>query len=135
MALGVRQRVGIFIGLALAVILLLALLLVRGKMQHDLWEITSLAELSYPQAEEPVAALLVWIQAPTHSIEERNRGVWALGQMGDQRALPVLEQYYHGGTCDHENELCQRELEKAIKLIREDPFRLIRLSPRERGSH
>lgn len=129
MALGVRQRVGVFIALALAVILVLAVLLIRGKMQHDLWEITSLAELSYQRSHDPVEALLVWIQSPAHSLQERNRGVWALGQLRDKRALPVLEQYCHGGTCDHDNELCQRELEKAIKLIKGEGFSLFHLSP------
>jgi hypothetical protein len=44
--------------------------------------------------------------------------VWALGHLGDARALPVLESHYTGGPCDHSRLLCQRELEKAIRLSR-----------------
>lgn len=129
MELNMRQRVGIFIILALIAILVLGFTLVKGKMQHDFWEICSLAQLAYPQAEEPLEALLVWVQSPSHDLKERNRGVWALGHLRDQRALPVLEQYFHGGECDHENEVCQRELEKAIKLIKGEGRSLVKLTP------
>jgi hypothetical protein len=129
MELNMRQRVGLFIILALIATLVLGFTLIKGKMQHDLWEVCSLAQLAYPQATEPVEALLVWIQSPTHSLEERNRGVWALGHLRDERALSVLEQYYHGGECDHENEVCQRELKKALNLIKGEGRSLFKLSP------
>ena len=51
-----------------------------------------------------------------HNLRERNRAVWALGQLGDPRALPVLRSYYTGEECDHGQFLCQWELEKAIDL-------------------
>jgi hypothetical protein len=127
MMLSGKQQIAVGITLGLAAVLALGFLLVRGKMQHDFWEITSLAQLSYQQTDEPVESLLVWIQSPQHTLQERNRGVWALGQFRDERALPTLEKYYHGGECDHENELCQQELEKAIKLIKGEGRSLFRL--------
>lgn len=63
-------------------------------------------------------ALLAFVETPTHSLPERNRAVWALGQLGDPRALPVLERHFTGGPCEHERALCQRELAKAIELCR-----------------
>ena len=128
MKLGFGKRIGIGIGLGLLVILMLTLLLVRGKMQRDLWEITSLAGMAYQQSDEPIEALLVWVQSPYHPLEDRNRGVWALGQLRDPRALPVLREYFHGGQCDHEHELCQRELKKAIDLCQGKAPDLMRLS-------
>lgn len=51
-------------------------------------------------------------------LRERNRAVWALGQLRDPRALPVLQRHYTGGPCDHVRHLCQDELRKAIALCK-----------------
>ncbi|MBU2503042.1 hypothetical protein KJ682_17050 [bacterium] len=129
MVSSMQRRLGIGILLGFLVVLALVFMIVRGKMQHDLWEISSLANRAYQESDEPIEALLVWIQSPHHTLEDRNRGVWALGQIGDPRALPVLEQYYHGGECDHERELCQRELKKAISRIKGEGIDLVHLTP------
>jgi len=52
----------------------------------------------------------------TNSLEERNTAVWALGQIGDKKALEVLKKSYTGEPCDHTKYLCQHELEKATGL-------------------
>ncbi len=39
-------------------------------------------------------ALMAYIESPKHTLRERNRAVWALGQLGDARALPVLEKHF-----------------------------------------
>ena len=67
---------------------------------------------------DPVTALIAYVDTPRHSLGERNRAVWALGQLGDPRPLPVLEKHFTGGPCQHERALCQRELSKAIELCR-----------------
>ena len=72
-------------------------------------------------AEQPgdrVSALIAYIDSPTHTLRERNRAIWALGQLGDARALPVLEKHFTDGPCDHSRALCQYELRKAIRLCR-----------------
>lgn len=52
----------------------------------------------------------------------KNRAVWALGQLGDERGLPILEKYYtgesdfKGGKWDEG--ISQYELSKAIKLLK-----------------
>jgi hypothetical protein len=51
------------------------------------------------------------------SLEERNMAVWALGELRDRSALPVLKAHYTGGRCDHAADLCQYELGKAIMKI------------------
>lgn len=61
-----------------------------------------------------VEALVALVQSDAHSLAERNRAVWALGQLRDKRALEPLGRLYTGGECDHEKFLCQRELKKAI---------------------
>ena len=65
-----------------------------------------------------VAALMEFVETRTHSLRERNRATWALGQLGDSRALPLLEKHFTGGPCDHERHLCQRELGKALEKCR-----------------
>ncbi|MFC1700684.1 hypothetical protein ACFLZ0_00845 [Patescibacteria group bacterium] len=53
--------------------------------------------------------------------EQNNSVVWALGQLGDNRALPLLQSYYTGEikkTKEKWDEgLSQYELKKAIKLL------------------
>lgn len=67
-----------------------------------------------------VVVLAQTVDDQSNSLEQRKQAVWALGQLGDGKALPVLEEYYQGNNyqCDHENKLCQYELAKAIKLIK-----------------
>lgn len=70
------------------------------------------------QPGDPVLSLMAYVDAPQHTLRDRNRAVWALGQLGDARALSVLEKHFTGGDCDHAHGLCQRELGKAIRLCR-----------------
>jgi hypothetical protein len=62
-----------------------------------------------------VDALMAVVDSPRHSLTERNRAVWALGQLGDARTLPTLERYRTGEPCDHARFICQHELAKAIR--------------------
>ena len=48
----------------------------------------------------------------------RNRAIWALGQLGDFRALAPLESLKTGKPCDHAAAVCQYELRKAIRQCR-----------------
>ena len=61
-----------------------------------------------------VQALIAYVASENYTLRKRNRAVWALGQIGDKSALPVLETFYTGGECDHNKLLCQRELSHAI---------------------
>lgn len=63
-------------------------------------------------------ALMAYVESPRHTLRERNRAVWALGQLGDARALPLLEKHFTGRECEHGRALCQHELRKAIRLCR-----------------
>lgn len=63
-----------------------------------------------------VQALTSLVEDEDHDLKKRNQAVWALGQMGDARALSVLNNLYTGEECQHDQFLCQHELKKAIKL-------------------
>ena len=76
-------------------------------------EISAQAIEQYPG--DRIEALITYVDSENKSLRQRNRAVWALGQIGDKRALPVLTASYTGGPCDHDSRLCQGELQKAIK--------------------
>lgn len=54
----------------------------------------------------------------------KNSAIWALGQLGDKRALPFLEKYDTGQKLPSrekwEEGISQYELRKAIKLLKSD---------------
>ncbi len=67
-----------------------------------------------------VQALIKVIQEEKNGFVKRNYAIWALGQMGDKRALPVLKSYYTARIPEKEpyhKGISQYELRKAINLI------------------
>jgi hypothetical protein len=83
---------------------------------NDVREVTRAAQARFAGA--PVTALCALVTAEDVGFELRNRAVWALGQLGDPAALPVLEPLYTGAACRHDCALCQNELHKAINGCR-----------------
>lgn len=64
-------------------------------------------------------ALISLLNDENQSFRSRNSAIWALGQLGDNRALPVLQSYYTGNIPDREplnGVISQYELKKAINL-------------------
>lgn len=67
-----------------------------------------------------VDALITLLADEHKSFRIKNSAVWALGQLGDSRALPVLQSYYTGHIPPREpldKSLSQYELEKALNLV------------------
>lgn len=66
-------------------------------------------------------SLMKLIEDEKIEYEEKNSAVWALGQLGDKRALPFLQKYYTGydskNKTKRDEALSQYELYKAIKLL------------------
>lgn len=66
-----------------------------------------------------VPALITQLEDESRGFRVRNHAIWALGQLGDPRALPVLQNYYTGNIPDREaldGTISQYELKKAINL-------------------
>lgn len=66
-------------------------------------------------------SLLNVFKDEANTLRERNMSVWALGQLGDKRALPVLEKCYTGEIPNREpydETLSQYELKKAMELLK-----------------
>jgi len=83
------------------------------SIRSSVKEISAQAVTEYPG--DRVDALMTYVESANHSLRQRKRAVWALGQIGDSRALPTLEKFRTGKPCDHSSRLCQHELAKAIK--------------------
>lgn len=83
------------------------------SIRSSVKEISVQAVQEYPG--DRIEALMAYVESTSHSLRQRNRAVWALGQIGDSRALPTLEKFRTGKPCDHSSQLCQREIGKAIE--------------------
>jgi hypothetical protein len=55
---------------------------------------------------------------------ENNHVFWALGQLGNPRALPFLKGLLTGESCDHDTNLCQGEIMEAIQKLEGRQFNL-----------
>jgi hypothetical protein len=96
--------------------LFIAYLMVCFSIRSSVKKISAEATQRYPG--DRVEALITYVNSENHSLSQRNRAVWALGQIGDKRALATLERWHTGQPCDHDNLLCQRELQKAIRACK-----------------
>jgi len=67
-----------------------------------------------------VDALIETLDDGDNSYRERNGAIWALGQLGDKRAMETVEKYYTGDIPSREpydEGLSQYEMKKALNLI------------------
>jgi hypothetical protein len=109
-----KRLISIFVGgMVLLAIVYVGISLVIGRGVRSVSE-TALRE--FPG--DRISALMALVESDRHSLRDRNRAIWALGQLGAARALPMLEKHYTGKESDERLELSQYELKKAIVLCR-----------------
>ena len=87
----------------------------EGYIVYSAYDVSRTATHHFPG--DRVEALLQQVECSSCKSKDRQSAVWALGQIGDARALPVLRAHVTGRACNHEKELCQYELSKAIRHI------------------
>lgn len=66
-----------------------------------------------------ITALSTLLSDEHRGFRERNSAIWALGQLGDSRAYPILKNMYTGNIPDREpldKMISQYELKKAVAL-------------------
>jgi hypothetical protein len=71
-----------------------------------------------------VESLISLLDDESKGFRARNNAIWSLGQLGDGRALPVLQNYYTGIIPEREpldKSISQYELKKAINLTSGGP--------------
>lgn len=101
-----------------ASIFLLFLMITGVWIGHEAKKLCQEAKWEYKQ-EDCVEALMMTLNDEKQGYRTRNHAIWALGQLGDDRALPVLQKYYTDNIPDREpldEMISQYELKKAINL-------------------
>ncbi|HYK89295.1 MAG TPA: hypothetical protein VE398_11020 [Acidobacteriota bacterium] len=109
------------VGVALAFLIVVYLgvsLMIAGGVNNT--SQTALAQFDGDRIE----ALIALVDCQDCSLRDRNHAVWALGQLTDKRALPILYKYRTGKPCDHMREICQYEISKAIRWTEGNSFML-----------
>lgn len=121
-----KWKIGGVIALVLVLAALVTTVALRASITGSLRDIAAQARHASPAAPDDVTALLAWVEDETLPVAERNRGVWALGQLRDPRALPLLHSL-EVETCRHGEDICQHELQKAVALCEGDGPDLLRI--------
>ncbi len=106
-------RIGRFVP-AGAALLLVGFLITCWSIGSGVQAISRVALREHPGDRVP--ALMAFVASDQHAARDRNRAVWALGQLGDPRALPLLQRLHDGRESDHG--LSRYELKKAVALCR-----------------
>lgn len=99
--------------------LLLSFFISANKIGQGVKDVCERAQEKYK--DDCVESLIKFVNDDGNSFKSRNSAIWALGQLGDGRALPVLEKYYTGNIPKREpldKTISQYELKKAIKLAK-----------------
>ena len=109
------------------------LVCVVGIALFSLWielsvkKVCAAATQKYPG--DKVEALITFVETKENSYRANiysanNHVFWALGQLGDKRALPFLKKLVTGESCNHETNLCQGEIKEAIHKLERNQFNL-----------
>ncbi len=110
----------IFTGIGLATLFFCLILAMRISIGNGIKERINIAKQQYSGIAED--ALIAYLSDTSHTPRERSDvAIWTLGQIRSQKALPILKELYkndpEGKTCNHDKELCQYEIHKAIVSI------------------
>jgi len=108
----------VFYGVAIGVSIFVLLFFVASSwIGYDVKNHCQNAKYKY--GGDCVEALTAQLEDTNEGFRARNHAIWALGQLGDNRALPVLKRYYTAVIPDREpldEVISQYELKKAVNL-------------------
>ncbi len=116
------KRILIISGIGILFLWILSLLVIDVYISRETKHNIEEAKALYSgNAEE---ALIAYLQDDTNSYYDRSHvAIWTLGKIRSKKALPILKDLYMddptGESCvgNHDTQLCQRELSKAIVAI------------------
>ncbi len=114
-----QRNLGKYILRALAILVIVLLVVVAGAellIGSGVRSFSQTAQAHFPGRR--VEALIAMVECKSCSLQDRNHAVWALGQLDDLQALPILEKHYTGAKCDHLRNLCQDKLQTALRHLR-----------------
>ena len=117
-----RHVLPVILVLLLAVLFHLAPFARRSVEKIDTAVKDVCSEVGASDKESCVDELVSFLESGRGSFEQKNRAIWALGQLADPRALPALEALRTGipckTPCRKDDHICQYELDKAIRWCR-----------------
>ena len=116
-----RQNWGSLISGTLVILAIFVILLVAPaevQIGSGVRRYSQTAQTYFPGKR--VEALIAMVECESCSLQDRNDAVWALGQLDDRRALPVLEKHYIGTKGDYPNNLSQDRLRIALRHLRRE---------------
>jgi hypothetical protein len=71
-----------------------------------------------------VEALSAMLECESCNTRDKNWAIWALGQLDDPGAIPILEKYYTGTKGDNPHNLDQDKLQVELRHLRhQDNYR------------
>ena len=104
------------LGAAALVLVVAGLVAVRVVIDSSVQEIADDAQRRF--GPDRVSALVRLANAIDQPLRDRNRAVWALGELQDPRAIPELDALRTGEPCNHDRFVCQYQVQKAIEKCR-----------------
>lgn len=113
-----RKKTAIYIFSFGAVFFLLTFFISSNSIGDEVKNHCEIAQKEYKG--DCAEALMKLIEDDAIDYGEKNSAIWALGQLGDKKALPFLEKYYTGDAkikTKWGEAISQYELHKAIKLL------------------
>jgi len=113
----IREKLFYFIAVGLS-ILFVTFFIGMNWIGYETKRLCMEAEWEYKK-DDCVEALIAQLDDERQGFRTRNHAIWTLGQIGDGRALPVLQKYYTGNIPDREpldDMISQYELKKAVNL-------------------
>lgn len=113
----IKEKLFYFIAVCLSIFFLF-FFITNVWIGHEAKRLCQEARWEYGKTD-CVEALIATLDDENQGYSTRNHAIWALGQFGDSKALPVLHKYYTGEIPEREpldKTISQYELEKAIKL-------------------
>lgn len=67
-----------------------------------------------------VETLMAYVESDETNFKQKNKGIWALSQLADERALPLMHELLENKTCkdpcDRDNCICELLVNRAIKF-------------------
>lgn len=114
----IDRQSAVFFGSIAFIIFAFVVLLSFNIIGYGVEERCRLAQEKYDG--DCVESLVAYLDDENNSYRSRNSAVWALGQLGDERALPTLDGFYikvPSGREPIDEMISQYELQKAIRLI------------------
>jgi len=117
-----KLRIAMIVGVSVIALGTCLFVFTLHDIFNDVRDISQQAQEQY--TGDRVEALLALLESDQQSFLERNRAIWALGQLGDERALPLLRRLdtdeVQPKPWDRSHYIVQYTVEKAIDQIESD---------------